>query len=138
MKCYNKKGFISGVFGLLLCIVGIFSVILKGLSIKMSISIPLLFIYSITQIVRSFLKIAAKEDLIKSNDERNKYIELKTSHKTLEILSNINIIVMILSMISYAVTKNIFLLSIFILSSIYFTLNFIVELATNIYYEKHE
>ena len=138
MKIYNKKGFISGVSFLLVCILGIFSVILKGISVDMVILVPLLLIWSVGEITRSFSKTATKEDLIKNDDERNKYINLKTSHKSLQILRNINMAVMIVSMFSYAVTKNIFLLGIFVLSSIYFTLNFVVELATNIYYEKHE
>lgn len=138
MKIYNKKGFISGLFTLLVCIIGGISVVLKGVSIKMSILLPILFLFSITEMRRSLSKAKSKEDLIKNEDERDKYILLKTSQKSLKILEGINMIIVIISMISYAVTKNIFLMGIFVLSSVYITLIFVVELATNIYYEKHE
>ena len=83
-------------------------------------------------------KSMSKEDIIKNNDERDKYILLKTSYKSLEILRSINFIVIMLSMILFAVTKSEFVLGIFVVSSIYMTLNFLVELAVNIYYEKNE
>lgn len=138
MKIYSKKGFISGLITLLVFIIGVISVVLKGLSIKMSILLPILFLFSITEIRRSLSKAKSKEDFIKNEDERDKYILLKTSQKSLKILEGINMIIVIISMISYAVTKNIFLMGIFVLSSAYITLIFVVELATNIYYEKHE
>lgn len=138
MKIYNRKGFINGLISLSICIVGVAAIILKGFSVKLSIIIPILFIYSIVGIRRSLLIDASREDIIENEDERVKYISLKTAGKSLELLKVINMIVIILSMLSYAFTKNIFLLGIFILSSIYFTLSFIIELAANIYYEKHE
>lgn len=107
-------------------------------SIKLAILLPFLLLFSLTEIRRSLSKSMSKEDIIKNNDERDKYILLKTSYKSLEILRSINFIVIMLSMILFAVTKSEFVLGIFVVSSIYMTLNFLVELAVNIYYEKNE
>lgn len=107
-------------------------------SINLVILLPFLLLFSLTEIRRSLSKSMSKEDIIKNNDERDKYILLKTSYKSLEILRSINFIVIMLSMILFAVTKSEFVLGIFVVSSIYMTLNFLVELAVNIYYEKNE
>ncbi|WP_455796850.1 hypothetical protein [Clostridium butyricum] len=105
MRIYNKKGFVSGIITLLLCVVGVIAVILKGPSIKLVILLPFLLLFSLTEIRRSLSKSMSKEDIIKNNDERDKYILLKTSYKSLEILRSINFIVIMLSMILFAVTK---------------------------------
>ena len=115
MKIYNRKGFINGLIFLSICIVGVVAIILKGFSVKLSIIIPILFIlfiYSIVGIRRSLLIDASREDIIENEDERAKYISLKTAGKLLEFLKVINMIVIILSMLSYAFTKNVFLLGI--------------------------
>ena len=106
MKIYNKRGFISGIIFLIICIIGLVSVFLKGLPVKMGIELPLLFLFSMTEIKRSLSKSASKEDIIAADDERNQYIHLKTSHKVLQIINVINYIIILTSMVIYAVTKN--------------------------------
>lgn len=138
MKIYNKKGFINGIIFLIICITGLVSVILKGLSVKMGILLPLLFLFSITSIKRSLSKSASKEDIIAADDERDQYIILKTSHKVLQIINVINYIIILASMVMYAVTKNQLCLSWLILSATYFTVLFVTEILVNIYYNKHE
>lgn len=138
MKIYNKKQFTSGLISLMIFLMALISVILRGLSIKIIIIMPILLLFSITEIRISFSKDMSKKNLIENEDERAKYISLKTSHKSLKILQDINIVVVFISMILYAVTKSIFWMGAFILSSVYMTLIFAVELAANIYYEKHE
>lgn len=138
MIIYNKKGFISGIIFLMICVIGLVSVILKGLSLKMGILLPLLFLFSITDIKRSLSKSASKEDITAANDERDRYIILKTSHKVLQIINIVNYIIILTSMVMYAVTKNQFWLSWCILSGVYFTVLFVTEISVNIYYEKHE
>ncbi|MDB2155063.1 hypothetical protein [Clostridium butyricum] len=138
MRIYNKKGFVSGIITLLLCVLGVIAIILKGPSIKLVILLPFLLLISLTELRRSLSKSMSKEDIIKNNDERDKYILLKTSYKSLEILRSINFIVIMVSIILFAVTKSEFVLGIFVVSSIYMTLNFLVDLAVNIYYEKNE
>ena len=109
----------------------------SSMSNKIMLQIILLVVIICTLI--SYVSFSrTKEDIIKNNDERDKYILLKTSYKSLEILRSINFIVIMLSMILFAVTKSEFVLGIFVVSSIYMTLNFLVELAVNIYYEKNE
>lgn len=138
MKIYNKKGFMRGIVTLLLCVFGILATFIKGFSVKLTILLVILFLFSITDLSRSFSRSAALEDIVADTDERDKYILLKTSHKSLQILQAINFIITIFLMIIYSLTRNNVLLGAFILSSIYITICFIVTLITNIYYEKHE
>ncbi|MEA4900477.1 hypothetical protein [Desulfitobacterium sp.] len=138
MMIYNKKGFISGIIFLIICIIGLVSVILKGLSLKMGILLPLVFLFSITEIKRSLSRSASKEDITAANDERDQYIILKTSHKVLQIINAINYIMVLTSMVMYAVTKNQLWLNWLILSAAYFTVLFVTVISVNIYYEKHE
>ena len=138
MKIYNKKGFISGIVWLSICLVGIFAMAVKGFSLKLTLWTLLLFLFSIASISRSFSKASSLEDLLADTDERDRYILLKTANKSLQIFGWINFAVTISLMIIYAITKNNYLLGAFILSSLYITIIFIVTLCTNIYYEKHE
>lgn len=138
MKIYNKKSFANGILDLTICILGIVALIVKGFTLKLSIPVLLLLLFSITSLKRSFSRTASVEDIIKDTDERDKYILLKTSHKSMQILEYINFIVAITFMIIYAITKNNVCLGAFIISGSYITIGFIVTLITNIYYEKHE
>ncbi len=63
MRIYNKKGFVSGIITLLLCVVGVITVILKGPSIKLVILLPFLLLFSLTEIRRSLSKSMSKEDI---------------------------------------------------------------------------
>lgn len=138
MKIYNKKGFFRGLVCFTIFILGITAMFTKGFTVKLSILSTLLFLFAITDLSRSLSKTASLEDLLADSDERDRYILLKTSHKSLQILKTIDITLTILFMIGYAITKNNILLGAFIITSIYITVTFIVTIAVNIYYEKHE
>lgn len=138
MKIYNKKGFIRGLICLCTCIFGLGTLFLIKFSVKLTILSAIMFLFSITDLTRSFSKTSTLEDILADDDERDKYIVLKTSHMTLQILEGINYALTILFMVIYAVTKNNIFLVAFILTSAYITINLIVYLFTNIYYEKHE
>ena len=138
MKIYNKKGFLRGLICLFVCIFGIITLFLHGFSIKLTILTTILFLISITDLTRSFSKTATLEDILADNDERDKYIALKTSHKTLQILEGINFTLTILFMVVYAITKKNIFLGAFVLTSAYITINLVVYLFSNMYYEKHE
>lgn len=138
MKVYNKKGLISGIITLIISILGVLAIFIKGFSVNLAILSIILFLFSIADLSRSFSRTASIEDILADTDERNKYILLKTSYKSMQILQFINFIVTILLMVIYYITKSSICLGAFILSGINITICFIVTLVTNIYYEKHE
>lgn len=138
MTIYNKKGFVRGIITLMICIFGVIAILMKGFSLKLAILLMISFLFSITELSRSLSRTASLEDKIADTDERDKYILLKTSHKSIQILQVIYFVMLILLMVLYAITKNSICLGAFILSGINVTICFIVTLITNIYYEKHE
>lgn len=68
MKIHDKKGLISGIVTLSICIMGVITIILKGLSVKLEIGIIILFLILITEIIRSFSETMSKENIIKSEE----------------------------------------------------------------------
>ena len=138
MTIYNKKGFVRGMITLMICIFGVIAIFMRGFSLKLAILLIISFLFSITELSRSFSRTASLEDILADTDERNTYILLKTSHKSMQILQVINFIVTILLMVLYGITKNSICSGALILSGANITICFIVTLAANIYYEKHE
>lgn len=138
MKIYNKKGFISGTIGLCLSLLGFTLMFIKDFSVKSLLLFLFLLIFSATEFYRSLSKSKTIEDLTINNDERDKYIQLKTSHKSLQIIGTINFIISIVLMIAYGITKNKAMIPAIIITTAYITIFFVVQLCTNIYYENHE
>lgn len=137
MKIYNKKGFICGLIGLLLSCADLTLMLVKEFSIKFLIMYLFLFVFSITEITRSLSKKKTIEDMTVNNDEREKYIQLKSSQKSFQIIEIINFTFSILFIIIYSITKNQVLIPFIIITSLYITISFIALLITNIYYERH-
>lgn len=138
MKIYNKKGLIRGLFSMIICIAAVISIFMRGFSVALFILTAILFLFSITEIKRSLSRSASLEDKIKSIDERDRYIIMKTSHKSLQIINAVNYIVLIVLMVIYSVTRNSIFLALIIFSGGCIFFNFIIMLAANLYYEKHE
>lgn len=138
MAVYNRKGFVRGIITLVICIFGMLAIFIRGFSLKLAILLIISFLFAITELSRSFSRTASLEDKLADTDERDKYILLKTSHKSMQILQVIYFVIAILLMVLYAITKNSICLGALVLSGINITICFIVTLVTNTYYEKHE
>jgi len=137
MRIFNKKGFIEGITFLCITLFGFISMLITDFSVKQFISSFILLILGITSINRSLSPKKSEEDLFLNNDERDKYITLLTAHKSLQILHYLNFSLIIIFMISYAITKIESLLITYIVLSFYFTASFFIEAALTIHYEKH-
>ena len=137
MKIYNKKGFIWGLIGLLLSLADLTLMLVKEFSMKYLIMYLFLFVFSITEITRSLSKKKTIEDMTVNNDEREKYIQLKSSQKSFQIIEIINCTFLILFIIIYSITKKQVLIPFILITSLYITISFIALLITNIYYERH-
>lgn len=137
MKIYNKKGFICGLIGLLLSWADLMLMLVKEFSMKYLIMGLFLFVFSITEITRSLSKKKTIEDMTVNNDEREKYIQLKSSQKSFQIIEIINFTFLILFIIIYSITKNQVLIPFILITSVYITISFIALLITNIYYKRH-
>lgn len=138
MKIYNKKGFIRGLSYLVIFLISLFCILFKDSSLKLLVLSTIIFLFSVTDLSRSVSKTSSLDDITEENDERDRFIIMKSSKKTMDIMIKLNFILTILFMILYGVTKNNILLGAFLVSSSYITINFLVILITNIYYEKHE
>lgn len=138
MKIYNKKGFISAITAFVLSMISFILLFIKEFSIKSLLISLILFVFSMNQFSRSLSRSKTLEDLTINNDERDKYIELKTSHKTLDILGIINFLITIALMTAYGITRNNLIVAGFIVTSSYMTIACIIRICCYFYYEKRQ
>ncbi|MBU3160786.1 hypothetical protein KPL37_13655 [Clostridium frigoris] len=141
-KIYNKKGFWSGVFFLLLAVVYIILLvnnwndmnsIRNGKSILFAIICALI---GISQIYRGLDSKCAKEDA-QDDDERKKLVILKTESSTYKITFNISIVLTLLLAVAIGVTENDDLLGVFVGVAIMPTIMIISYMFANHYHNKH-
>ena len=97
-----------------------------------------MFLLAAMDITRSFSKVSALEDSLADTDERDQYIIMKTARMALNILQSLNLGLTLLLMVLYSLTNSPMFLGAFILAAGYTVLSFIIILAANLYYEKHE
>lgn len=142
MKVYNKKGFVAGIFWIILAVWSVFldfnSPDPNGLvRVRDTILSVFLLLLGITSFVRAFSKRATKEDIINKQDERNILIRYKSKSRMLDIAYGFLFVFMICGLIGYKLTANIAWGMIFLIPGFLLGLFLIIEIVVNIYYEKH-
>ena len=141
-KIYNKKGFKSGVFLLLISLVSTV-LFLKNLSemntlklVKELILMIVTYFIGATSLIRSLNEKYSKEDEIEENDERNKFNTLKSESKAFRISFNACIIFNILFVVLYIMTRIEGLLYAFIGLGLLSTFMLITIIVLSIYYNQ--
>lgn len=143
MKIYHKKGFI---FGVLWAIMGIWLLLhaiigpepewlKQGKDIVIGI---LLLAIGVTTIGRAFSKKASQEDYIEQQDERNRWIQLKTKAKMLDIMFGGILFLLTVGLIGYLLTENIAWGYLFFGPCLLLAFYWVAYLVINVYYERHE
>ncbi|APF28690.1 putative membrane protein [Clostridium sporogenes] len=141
IKIYNKKKFLSGMAFLLLAAISIPFIItrfsnLDTLRIVKSIIIDTFCIlFGVTEVYRSLNSKCTKEDE-QNDDEREKFITIKSKSRAFDITFLICAIIAILSGIAFKVTKNNIFIGIFIGVGIVPTIIIIIEMISYFYYDK--
>ncbi|EPS50115.1 hypothetical protein HYH70_07765 [Clostridium botulinum] len=141
IKIYNKKKFLSGMAFLLLAAISIPFIIarfsnLDTLRIVKSIIIDTFCIlFGVTEVYRSLNSKCTKEDE-QNDDEREKFITVKSKSRAFDITFLICAIIAILYGIAFKVTKNNMFIGIFIGIGIVPTIMIIIEMISYFYYDK--
>lgn len=136
-KIYDKKGFRSGLFFLLLAILGTIATILKFDSlntirlIKNIVIDTLLYLIGINSIFKSYSYIDSED-----NDERSELVKLKAQSSSFMICFYICFTLNVLLVLGYAITKSEELLYLYIPLGIMSGIMFITIILTSFYYDK--
>ena len=143
MKIYNKKGFLSGIFWIVLALWSIIHDFGSPnpntmVQIRDSIISLFLLLMGINSFWRAFSKKATKEDIVEEYDERNRLIKYKSQSRMLDIAYAILFVFMVCGMIGYKLTANIVWGCIFVIPGFLLGLFLIIEIFVKLYYEKHE
>ena len=104
MKIYNKKGFLSGIFWIVLALWSIIHDFGSPnpntmVQIRDSIISLFLLLMGINSFWRAFSKKATKEDIVEEHDERNRLIKYKSQSRMLDIAYAILFVFMVCGMI---------------------------------------
>lgn len=97
MKIHNKKTFIFGVFSLLLAALNIITFIMnKTFNIGWIVIIIVLLFTGTFSVIRDTAKKFADEDKLEAEDERNKFIDMKSKSKAFSITQILSFALMII------------------------------------------
>ncbi|MEE0509788.1 MAG: hypothetical protein UDG94_00995 [Peptococcaceae bacterium] len=142
MKIYNKKGFVWGVFWLVLGACGLVMELFIHPSdflpemIKGIIIDGILVLVGLTGFLRALSAQATREDLIEANDERNKLVHLKSAAKTNSFMFLFYVLAVILGGIGFYGTEEIGWAVVCVVALMFATIWFIVSIVMFVYYEK--
>lgn len=140
-KIYNKKNFLSGAVFLILGAADIITTIISmqnhsNLGIIKSVVIGVLcLLIGLTQVYRSLNEKCTRED-DQNDDEREKFILIKSKSKTSDIIFYVSLAITIISVLIFAVTRKEVWIGIITYNLILITFLLITEIICNVYYSK--
>ena len=136
MTIYNKSEFVRGMVSLAIAIAGAIALFSKGISAKLLLSTTALFIFALYEIRGSFVDPKTLDLETIKERERENVIDMKSKSKTFQIMWWINVVISIILAIGIGITKNENLIIAFVITSMYVSIQFILELCTYLYYNK--
>ena len=138
MKIKSIRHFITGILCVVLSSICLGVLIVNGFSIRYLISAILLILFSLISFVYSFSVKGLEEEINESVDERDSFVIMKSSHKTLQIANWLFFSIVMILILLYGFTKLfVFLISAITLCAVNVIL-LILMIIMNCYYEKHE
>lgn len=136
-KIKNKKDFFTGIIAIAISAICFSSMIFSGLHMRLLIAGMIAFVWSIYSFISAVSYKGILEELETAADERDKYLVIKSSHKTLRIMNGVLSGCCFISLALLGVLQLPIFLSIGATLCGVLALLFIVMLCTNAYYEKH-
>lgn len=137
MRIYNKKGFVGGIFSILLGLAALITGIIMGIRVKSIILGFLVLTFGIEAIARSLSQKATNEDKIADRDERNQLVKDRSQAKTLKLIRIIAFVLTVTLLIVGARWQVPLFLGMGISAGILLNLSLLIEIGASIYYEKH-
>ena len=132
MKIYNKKGFLSGLFWLLMGGTSLYTMVYRGMEIPDIVFCTIEFGLAVYYIARSFSRNLSDED----QDERTKLIVQKSRATAYAWVKGICIVLGLLYMLVFSHTKNNLHLGMAVCFAMILIGMLIVEGITEIYYDR--
>ena len=96
----------------------------------------LMLAIGLTGFFRAFSAKATQEDRIEEMDERNRMIRLKTESRVGSILIWTQLVIMVLGVLGYAVTRELIFGFVLLIPGLNISLCFVLGILFTIYYEK--
>ncbi len=141
MRIYNRKGLIWGIIWTAaggFCLYRDLADAHEFLPQQIkSVALSLLMLaIGLTGFFRAFSAKATQEDRIEEMDERNRMIRLKTESRVGSILIWTQLVIMVLGVLGYAVTRELIFGFVFLIPGLNISLCFVLGILFTIYYEK--
>jgi len=136
MKIYDKKKFISSLFWMVLLIVILISLITKGFNLKKAILLVISFPIYLSDLRKSFSKVALAKEKIEEMDERNQLVDQLSKAVSFTVIRFFVMGLQFLFLILFGLYKNETLLLIVVVLGLIVFVTFISELISGIYYER--
>lgn len=143
MEIYNKKGFLIGIMCCGVSIVCFIKDLVAPsdftlLQMKHLLISSLMGLIGLNYISRAFSRKDTAEDCAEQENRRNQMIEVKSNAASFIILQRVLIAGTILSLITFYFTENLILIAILIITGLFLTLSWVIEIITAIYYGKKQ
>ncbi len=101
MKIYNKKGFASGIFMVLLSGANLLTDILTdGVEVKGMILSIALSLFGFDSLRRSLSVTLSRKDRLEELDERNKLVELNTKSRSFQLTQAVSFVLMLAALVA--------------------------------------
>lgn len=138
MHIKNYRNFVSGIICIVCSIACCFVLLRNGFSIKYLIGLVLTVVLCLVNMKGAFDENLYEKAFINELDERDAYITMKSGYTTLRIMNIALLIITILTILLYVLTKrNVFMVIAMTLCFIIIMM-FIILLSVNVRYEKSE
>ncbi|MCI1858502.1 MAG: hypothetical protein LKI80_10120 [Sporolactobacillus sp.] len=139
MRIYHKRNFAEGLFFGLLFLVLLITMIIGHRTIAISdfFWAGLCLLFAIVLTARSLSSRASEEDRRDEEDERHQLIEYKVALLFEKIIWNASLILTIIFIVLFAITRYSWLIWPLVGSAIVFNAGFIILLTGSIYYERN-
>lgn len=143
MKVYNKKGLIWGIVWSAVALINLIFELRRPSSTTLEFASNIFWIIvlmgiGITGFIRAFSKQATEEDIAFEETEKKSIAKIRGKAKTLDILSGLSFIIMILSVIAWKMTGQELLAGMFVLSGLSIPFIVITEVIAEIHYKSKE
>ena len=137
MKIHNKRKFVTAVIATTISIACLIVYFTTNREPRFILAFFLALVYAGFACYSALSKSMPLDELKLNTDERDVFIAMKTSQATLLILNRLLLSACIISILFYAVFRSPFCIAVIItLCSISIAL-FVIQLLTNLYFEKH-
>lgn len=141
MKIYNRKGFLLGLFWMILAVASAVTDLRRPdpntlVAVRDWALTVFLFLLGVNSFWRAFSRSATREDRIEAADERSRWVELKSKARMLDVSYGILFAVMVAGFIGFKMTASGVWFALLIVPGVLLGLFLLLEVFVKLWYEK--